>query len=136
MPSLPFKKQLELSWAAGFFDAEGHVRMSKRSTYRTKAGVHRTYNHNVAPVIQIAQNDRSVLVRFQKAVGRGKISGPFQYNPRWSPHWRLSMSNEADVAETMRMLMPYLSGPKKRQWKAVLAEIKKARSKWSVSDAA
>lgn len=133
-------RQLEIAWAAGFFDGEGHTRVSKRSTYRLKDGTHRTYNHNVSPVVQMSQTDKVLLVRFRKAMGgRGTISGPFQHkanNPLWSEFWCYRCWKLEDSIEVMEMLMPFLSQPKKGQWRKTLAEVRRARRNWSVTDVA
>lgn len=132
--SLPFKRQLEIAWAAGFFDGEGHVRVSKRSTYRTVSGEHRTYNHNCAPVIQLAQNEKSLLTRFNKSVdGKGRISGPYQTKGTNNVHWRLTVHREADVISIMELLWPHLSKPKRDQWRKVQADIRLARKTWNVT---
>jgi hypothetical protein len=138
--SLPFKREVELAWAAGFFDGEGHTRVSKRSTYVTKDGIHRTYNHNVNPVVQMSQTDKCLLDRFYAAVGnRGTISGPFKQKKgggRWSDFWCYRCNSFDDAVAVMDLLLPYLSPPKEDQWLSVIAKVVEARATWSVTDRA
>src|SRR5947209_988189 len=65
--------QIELVWAAGFFDGEGNCRfrLDKIETNRNKS---RAYG---AFVLQIGQTQREVLDRFHAAVGCGKVYGPY-----------------------------------------------------------
>lgn len=56
----------EIKWCAGFFDGEGHVRVDQHRGGATKVAR-----------IDITQADRRVLDRFQRAVGLGKVYGPY-----------------------------------------------------------
>ena len=66
-------RQLDLAWAAGFFDGEGSV--SLRRTW-TKATNRKTYSL----YLRLCQVDRAVLQHFVDVVGYGKIAAtPRQY---------------------------------------------------------
>ncbi len=104
--------ELELAWAAGFFDGEGSTNISK-----TKTGWYLR--------ISIVQNDREVLDRFHKAIGGlGKVTGPNQYSYNKNPWYRYSLvGSKAHAA--LGLLFPYLSSIKRAQALAVIEKIKK-----------
>lgn len=102
----------KLAWAAGFADGEAHFGIVKT----TKTGVQHIH-------IQICQTEDGPLQRFQKAVGTGKIYGP--YNPKKAVGGRKSykqfhLDKFELVQQTICMLWPWLSTPKKDQIKRML----------------
>jgi hypothetical protein len=92
--------EIELAWAAGFFDGEGHVRSKKDANGRRAE-------------MQVAQKTRECLERLQKAIGGvGTIGGPYHSrNPVY--FWYLTKTPEVD--RVLTILWPYLSGPKRTQ---------------------
>lgn len=102
-------KQTELAWAAGFFDGEG--------SFSTNKG------YITAHVTQA--DDLPILKRFHRAVGIGRIYGPYQRQARWKPFakWQAIATHEVD--ELFRLLSPYLSPVKKRQYRTVKAKARR-----------
>lgn len=94
--------ELELAWAAGFFDGEG---CSKH--YMT---------------LSVGQKDRRPLDRFAAAVGYGNVTGPYLHghkkngDPIYCHHWEVSGQKAVAV---LRKLWPYLSEPKREQIKSL-----------------
>lgn len=95
-------KEIELAWAAGFFDGEGYV------------GVY--YDRRAAlpkPKLQVSINQVNPehLHRFRAAVGRlGNLTGPYK-NGKWQPHFTYTAYGTAGIT-VMEMLAPYLTGEK------------------------
>src|SRR6266508_3555112 len=110
-PAIPsIKNPIELAWAAGFFDGEGttwvHGEFDKTSKNHGK--------HPPAVSISISNTNTDMLERFKKAVGRGRVYGPYNHKaigPR-RPIYRYQCNTRMDTAETLDMLLPYLSGEK------------------------
>lgn len=111
----------ELSWAAGFFDGEGNVR---HSFQKIGNGV----GHSRL-VVQIAQIDQRPLMRFEKAVGVGKVYGPYNQQSRVSknqkPYWQFTSKNSANAQQIIAVMWPYLSEPKKEQAASALTSWRK-----------
>jgi LAGLIDADG-like domain len=98
----PDKAALELAWAAGFFDGEGCISTSNKKYLR----------------ISIPQADPRPLLRFQAAVGVGKIRGPLRppsFKPSYKSLWRYHVYRASDIEFVLEQLWPYLSEPKKKQ---------------------
>ena len=89
---------LELAWAAGFFDGEGSF-----------------YSNGQYPRVSIAQRDPIVLERFRAAVQVGKVYGP--YRERYI--WQYAANGSANVGHIYTVLGPYLSATKKEQFQQV-----------------
>jgi hypothetical protein len=108
---LPAMDAVEIAWAAGFFDGEGHVRAA-RQLDRNGTEV-RWLN------MQIGQSDRRPLERFQKIFGGRIIAvGPNKLSSK--PRWQWYLSRRAEVRAAMEAMLPYLSQPKTEQWEAAL----------------
>jgi len=102
---------LELAWAAGFFDGEGHVSASKQAGKRA-----------CNMCIQIAQTDPEVLHRFQRAVGGlGRVVGPHNYG--WRDVWTFRVNRFEHVQAIVAMLWPFLSGLKRADAHRALSEM-------------
>lgn len=104
---------LELAWAAGFFDGEGYVGLA--------------HEHSVdrLPRLQmsVAQVDRRPLDRFAKAVGYGKVRGPYtQKNPNSNPyyHWQIQSTTRSEA--TFALLEPFMAAPKVEDFYRALEE--------------
>lgn len=100
--------ELELAWAAGLFDGEGHTGFSRPAQgWRGRIQ------------IDVSQCDPEVLHRFAAAVGMGTVTGPYS-NGRFRPAWKYRAQGEAAV-RIMRLLWPYLSTAKREQATAAAA---------------
>lgn len=102
----------EMAWAAGFFDGEGTA-----YAYRPEAKARRAS-------LTIAQVDRFVLDRFQRAVGVGKVYGPYgPYAGNRKPHFQWKSATSADTAAVLRALSPWLSPIKKQQIQKAVSSV-------------
>lgn len=98
----------ELAWAAGFFDGEGC------STIRINgSGSHKIF-------ISTSQNNRTTLERFQKAVGVGRIYGPYGDHAMYTHQ----VYNWKEVNFMFGLFWNYLSAQKREQFKRRWAEAK------------
>lgn len=99
-----FEQELELAWAAGFFDGEGSS-VRKNATGTNRAQVH----------LSINQKDRRVLDRFVVAVGHGRV---------WASHTRemftMAVYGEGPVIDVMTKLWPYLDEMKREQFRTAV----------------
>jgi hypothetical protein len=100
-----FARQLELAWAAGFFDGEGCTHLSKY----TRNGVKHAYVS-----ITIAQVERANLERWQKAVGVGSIGNARHHGGNTKPFYVLTVSSY-HAKKALDAMWPYLGDAKKRQ---------------------
>jgi hypothetical protein len=105
-----FAAQLELAWAAGFFDGEGCTFLANIAKGRfSYAGI------TIKQVV--AEN----LERFKAAVGGlGNINGPYQEVARCSPVSKYRVVGTG-ARQVLRLLWPYLGGAKRQQAERVLA---------------
>lgn len=104
------EEDIELAWAAGFFDGEG-------SSY---------FVNGKYPNISISQTDPRVLERFQRAVGGvGGVYGPYKNTHK--PVYQYNASHRKAV-EAMNKILPFLGEIKTEQWeKAVTGYSPKER---------
>ena len=110
------KPQLELAWAAGFFDGEGSTKRIY-SHYFTKKGEVRKPAPGVC--LSVAQAELKPLLRFKKAVGNvGHINGPYSYRSNQRPYWIWSASYKT-AREVFGSLKTYLCPIKKAQYSRV-----------------
>jgi hypothetical protein len=96
--------EMELAWAAGFLEGEGHIKVKQT---RAKSGNLRS----PALAIIVSQNIRARLERFQNALGGvGSVRGPYKKSHVWS-------TSHNGALKTLELLWPYL-GPefRKRVW--------------------
>lgn len=94
---------LELAWAAGFFDGEGWVYQAHKEGKRRKDGTQRAY-----PKLGLGNTDLPLLERFQKALGCGKVYGPYrEKKPHVKPFWQWSASHKQG-RQAARLLLPYV----------------------------
>jgi hypothetical protein len=99
--ALELLNKTELAWAAGFYDGEGC-----------------TVNRgNFQPSMTITQADPYVLERFAKAVGVGKVYGPYSRanNPKHSPNWSYQSGTFEKTQHCLAQLWTWLSPQKKQQ---------------------
>lgn len=93
-------QDIELAWAAGFFDGEGCF---SRSNYRVR--------------VIIQQSHPEVLQRFADAVGFGKVHGPRTRSDSFTqkPFWTYCV-NGPKAEKIADLLWPYLGSVKKEQF--------------------
>jgi hypothetical protein len=102
---------LELAWAAGFFDGEGCASLD-----RHKAG----YSYLT---LSASQKHPAVLERLAAAVGRGNISGPYK-NGGAGGHGYYRWAVKGKIAEEVAdMLLPFLSPVKVEQLRRTRAAV-------------
>lgn len=111
-------KTTELAWAAGFFDGEGTVVPTAAPRCTGSRG-----GRTVRVVLSIAQTDRAVLRRFRRAVEDGSITGPYKYTNNQRPYWKYTLHREVSVRKVARLLYPYLSPVKRRQFRDTLKKV-------------
>lgn len=102
--------EIELAWAAGFFDGEGSTSCSPKIIKG------RNYLFLCMQLSQVGELMPETLQRFRDAVGIGKIYGPYQ--PATStrqPVWKWQVQAESDVKAVVEKLKPYLSEVKVAQ---------------------
>ena len=100
---------IELAWAAGFFDGEGYIGVVRG----TGMGC------SLALRIYISQKDREVLDRFKKAVGRFGIS---IYEPSGNNNCFKLQIQGINAYNTFNKIKPYLSRIKLEQGEKAIAE--------------
>lgn len=112
----------EVAWAAGFFDGEGSVFVTR------KRNVKRTGREGLVDVntvgISVCQVDRRPLDRFRAVVGGPNVRGP--YKPKTAnsnEYYRWQAEGRPSVHRVLVILWPYLSEPKKEQARRVWAEL-------------
>jgi len=113
-------KHTELAWAAGFFDGEGHTR-----------------NVRGAVMIQIGQVTREELDRFQRAVGVGRVLGPYQRSRFGVPSQPLHFyyaTSYAEVQHVIAQMWSWLSSAKREQARAALVRSRTYKKKWKVCE--
>jgi hypothetical protein len=94
-------RQLDIAWAAGFFDGEGSV--SLRRTW-TKATNRKTYSL----YLSVHQVDLAVLQHFATILGRGKIAAtPRSYGANRAPTYQWCSAGAASEL-ILTELLPYL----------------------------
>lgn len=96
----------DLAWAAGFADGEAHI------------GITKTSKTGKRPCFVICQTEDGPLERFRNIIGMGKIYGP--YAPKIAktnrkPYKQFHIHTFEEVQQTICMLFPWLSAPKRKQ---------------------
>lgn len=107
-------KEIERAWAAGFWDGEGHASVSKDGSTS----------------FQVQQTELSILERFQRIVGCGKIYGPYEKpHKTQKPYWQLCFTSVGAGQQVFDCLQPYLYKTKREQFERTFAAINARRSK-------
>lgn len=88
----------ELAWAAGFYDGEGCTSLRKYT------------NGTIVLECSLGQKDRRPLERFVRAVGFGKVNGPYGVAQAYQIHYIYGQAYDL-----LDRLWPYLSEPKREQ---------------------
>lgn len=109
---------IEHAWAAGFWDGEGCVTIAVRNN---------TANPRI--VAEVVQVNREVLDRFGKAVGIGKVNGPYkQKNPNAQPYYSWRVEGLQNLLILKDAIYPYLGSVKKSQ----LMRAIDAKAEWEI----
>lgn len=92
--------ETEVAWAAGFYDGEGSCTAGPGHI-----------------LLAIVQTDREPLERFARAVGVGRINGPYTRKgfPDRKPQFTYQVASIAGVQSVFDILRPYLCTPKIEQ---------------------
>lgn len=109
-----YDAQIERAWAAGFFDGEGYIAFRYAST-----GKGRWYRRIE---IQVTQCDPFVLERFARAVGVGRVYGPYEAGRKanHSPQWKYQIAGGPTVKSVIDQLKDFLSPVKLEQARVAL----------------
>lgn len=101
-------QNLELAWAAGFWDGEGCTGIKREK----KNG--KEYHYLKA---QLNNTSEQTVRRFAAAVGIGHVYGPYQYKSRHrnKPYWRWQ-ANNSEGHKAIQLLLPYMSDEKRQQY--------------------
>jgi hypothetical protein len=104
----------ELAWAGGFFDGEGSTCLDK---HRTRAG-------HFVPVLYVPQSADSgiapELIRLQKAIGVGTISGVRRAKAPWRPYRRWRLYTTVKVEMALHLIWPFIGPVKRNQAQGVM----------------
>jgi hypothetical protein len=103
----------ELAWAAGFFDGEGWANAVAQTDRRTRQ-----------PHAQINQAGPegmpTVLVKFQRCVGVGRLRGPSIKEGKQDLYW-WEATSRSDVAQVADLIGPWLCPAKRAAFEQALA---------------
>jgi hypothetical protein len=100
----------ELAWAAGFFDGEGWAAKNK------SRGVQSRIN-------QAGPNGMpAVLLKFQRAVGVGRLKGPYIEAGRQDLYW-WEATSRPDVARVADLIGPWLCPAKRAEFERALGQL-------------
>ena len=105
--------ETELAWAAGLFDGEGSVSVNARTK---------------ALEISVGQKGRTVLDRFQAAVGVGRVYEYARDEPGGGTFFHYAVPNARHQLVLLRKLWPYLSEPKRDQARRAHAKLAEVRA--------
>lgn len=83
------------AWAAGLFEGEGTIGTQ-------------TQNGRVRIRMALATTDHDILLRFQRIVGCGNITGPKWREKSTKPIWIWTVTSQDDIAKVSLLFSPYL----------------------------
>jgi hypothetical protein len=109
-------REIQLAWAAGFFDGEGTVAADKDP----HTGRYRAINMEIPQ--SSAEGIPDVLLRFCQIVGVGNILGPYEPRSPWSrlPQYRWRSGAREDVEMVATLLSPWLGPVKRTQFETAI----------------
>jgi len=123
-PSLRSRRSKDAlaAWAAGFFDAEGTVRLE---------------GHPQRPAVTMSLPQASaagvppVLERFRDIVGAGRITGPRIVPSPWSklPQYRWELRQFAQIERVVALLRPYADIVKRSQMEVCVTAVRVSRAR-------
>ena len=93
-------EDLELAWAAGFFDGEGSVMYAERRPAR--GTLYRQLQTSISQ-----SSSPELLLRFRDAVQAGAVTGPYHANRPSKPIWRwaASCTDTLAIAKKLHLLL-------------------------------
>lgn len=106
----------ELAWAAGFYDGEGHISHTTRTTPKDYIKIAVAQSGEVCP---------PVLLKFQKIVGMGHIFGPYTRKTKGltkKSFWTWQIADFEHCQAVIAMLWLQLSDYKKEQARIALGK--------------
>ena len=94
--------ELQVAWAAGFFEGEGCISNVRKSQS-----------------ISLNNTDKDVIERFISIVKYGNLIGPYKSNGTkhkhtHKPYWMWAVAKKSEVKRILEMFLPYL-GKRRRQ---------------------
>lgn len=102
----------QLAWAAGLFDADGnttHKGGTRKTKSRTAAIRYRNLN------LTVSKTDVELVQKFQKAIGRGRICGPYMNPKKQRVIYRFCATSFEDVQYVLCLLWKWLGTTKREQ---------------------
>lgn len=106
----------DLAWAAGLFEGEGCISMTKIKTRKDSLKLS----------VAVCSTDEDVITAFTKIIGYGKKKGPYKSSyPTGKIRWIWEVQNQPDCLAVLSLLLPYLCARRKAKAKLVITEIKK-----------
>jgi hypothetical protein len=102
-------REIDLAWAAGFFEGEGSATM-----------------HGPRFAAQIKNNDAAALARFRTCVEAGRIYGPYMDPSRFKnvkPFW-MWLCHDTEAIHVMSALAPWLTERRLLQLELTLGKVK------------
>lgn len=115
-PRILFWDREGLAWAGGFFSGEGCIYSRKGKGPYASCGVMRPY-------LCISQCTLPVLVKLQRIIKVGNITGPYQPKTKNSrPYWSWSVGRFEHVIAAVGALWLFLSEEKQDQCARILGE--------------
>ncbi len=97
--------KVDLAWAAGLFEGEGCITLSKN-----------------CPVLQLNMTDQDVVQHFHRVVGFGTVAGPYpKGGGPHKPYWVWRCSGTEYPQALIAMLWEWLGGRRRRRAMTVLA---------------
>lgn len=112
------KSKIDLAWAAGFLDGEGHFQATKNQFVKRKNGEIGAKSYSYFKITAV-QSHVAVLNRLKRILG-GTISGPYHYPPSKPYHSYQVCTN---TEEAFKKLLPYLSSVKRAQGQKALLKV-------------
>lgn len=106
MTSQQSSKETDWAWAAGLFEGEGSISLSKGGAVRLKLGM----------------TDHDVVLRFAEVVGGGSV---YHREEMRQVHWKACTYWETQklalVQKIMERLLPYLGSRRTARWEEVMS---------------
>lgn len=102
-------RKVELAWAAGFYDGEGTI----------------CFTCSKQLSIIIGQVEKEPLLHFRRAVGAGKVAGPYKKKKPQRPMFFYRLQTSKHVIEVMDILWPFMSPFRKRQARNAITAYKR-----------
>lgn len=102
-----FQKQKEYAWAAGLFEGEGCILITKQKARIRKDGTSCKPEGYKYPTLAMSLTDEDVIRKFCIIVDGGTIGGPYIKKENNKPIWEWKVRNEA-AKKVAEKLLPFL----------------------------